>query len=405
MNQTMLFVIFLMTCASGTETLYSSIAPLRERANGADEAELAALLESMIVPTVQLAEANEVQPSTLPSAALRRLYHAEEARLWEALAEGQPWPQLPGNHNADPVLLDPVQTFFDQVDELHPLPFVPLPAFQRMPTFDSESENQSSAGNAQATTSVPAPRTKRARQPKAHVQSKPPLAPARIEIAPVTGKRKYAARPVNAWTPEMDAELLRLVQLQGTRVRGWTVIADSMNDTFKLRGTTYHSHAKGLVDKTVRQRWHYQVNPEIDSSQWSQEERAYLTELHAEMGNKWADISRTFWAKGWHRTDNDVKNHAHNMNLTAKRKKYSSARRVSLTASPLRQTRQIPGEITFHEPANPGPATPGHGTDDQDMPKRVLFQDFQACENAGLCGSTTTQADDTLMSEADLTLV
>lgn len=135
MKQTMLFVIFLMTCASGTETLYTSLFP-----------------------------------EILPSDALRRLYHAEEVRLWAGLAEGQPWPQLPGNHNApDPVLLDPVQTFFDQVDEFQQ---IPLPIFQRMPTFDSESENQSSAGNAQVATSVPAPRTKPGRQTKAHVQGK-----------------------------------------------------------------------------------------------------------------------------------------------------------------------------------------------------------------------------------------
>merc|ERR1711964_429265 len=102
---------------------------------------------------------------------------------------------------------------------------------------------------------------------------------------------------------------------------GWTAIANSMNDKFQLRGTTtYHSHAvqEGLKSKTVRQRWAYQVDPEIDHSSWSPEERTYLTKLHAEKGNKWAEISRAFWAKGWHRTDNDVKNRANNMSLTNK---------------------------------------------------------------------------------------
>ena len=52
-------------------------------------------------------------------------------------------------------------------------------------------------------------------------------------------------------------------------------------------------------------RWFNQLNPEINNSNWSEEEENILYKLHNQLGNSWSKISQQL--KG--RTDNQVKNH------------------------------------------------------------------------------------------------
>merc|ERR1712096_468129 len=122
------------------------------------------------------------------------------------------------------------------------------------------------------------------------------------------------------------------------------------------------------MGKRVRDRWMHHVNPEIDHSQWRQEERDYLKQLQAqpEMENKWADIGRLFWAKDWRRTDNDIKNHANNMKLVKAKR--------SRTPKQAKRSMRYP----WYEPASSGPAASAGRGADAIMPQRVLFQDSPA---------------------------
>mmetsp|Transcript_46901 Transcript_46901/g.116894 ORF Transcript_46901/g.116894 Transcript_46901/m.116894 type:complete len:158 (-) Transcript_46901:358-831(-) len=90
-----------------------------------------------------------------------------------------------------------------------------------------------------------------------------------------------------AWTAEEDATLAGLVQTLGARK--WSEIAKRM---------------PGRIGKQCRERWHNHLNPNVKKEQWSEEEDVHLMELHARLGNKWAEISRHFDG----RTDNNVKN-------------------------------------------------------------------------------------------------
>mmetsp|Transcript_9683 Transcript_9683/g.27915 ORF Transcript_9683/g.27915 Transcript_9683/m.27915 type:complete len:582 (-) Transcript_9683:96-1841(-) len=99
-----------------------------------------------------------------------------------------------------------------------------------------------------------------------------------------------------AWTAEEDATLAGLVQTLGARK--WSEIAKRM---------------PGRIGKQCRERWHNHLNPNVKKEQWSEEEDVHLMELHARLGNKWAEISRHFDG----RTDNNVKNR---WNSTLKRK-------------------------------------------------------------------------------------
>ena len=114
----------------------------------------------------------------------------------------------------------------------------------------------------------------------------------KIKVFPKSSRsRKEKRRP---WTGREDDLMTKLVQENGTKQ--WTIISEKLNQYFPNAIRT---------GKQCRERWHNHLNPGINKDCWELAEEIALFSTHANLGNKWAEISN--YLSG--RTDNSIKNH------------------------------------------------------------------------------------------------
>ncbi|CAA0839451.1 myb domain protein 56 [Striga hermonthica] len=92
------------------------------------------------------------------------------------------------------------------------------------------------------------------------------------------------------WTLVEDNLLKKLVKRHGAG--NWDFISD---------------HFQGRTGKSCRLRWINQLDPKVDRTPFSEEERQRLVDLHGKYGNRWSIIVSHFPG----RTDNQVKNQYH----------------------------------------------------------------------------------------------
>ena len=94
------------------------------------------------------------------------------------------------------------------------------------------------------------------------------------------------------WTEEEDYLLIQCVQKFG--VKNWKVISENI---------------PGRTGKQCRQRWLYNLSPDIQKRKWTAEEDEILMSTQKEVGNKWTLIRKKLPG----RSENDVKNRYHSI--------------------------------------------------------------------------------------------
>eukprot|EP00741_Cyanophora_paradoxa_P003021 tig00000663_g2933.t1 len=115
------------------------------------------------------------------------------------------------------------------------------------------------------------------------------------------------------WSPEEDNLLFDLVYRLGTK--SWCVVASELEKHIGTQRT----------GKQARERFLNHLSPDISKTAWTAEEDRLLIALHAQFGNKWAEISRRMPG----RSDNNIKNRWN----SALRRKGSGGRRLAAAAS------------------------------------------------------------------------
>ena len=91
-----------------------------------------------------------------------------------------------------------------------------------------------------------------------------------IFVYPGTTKGELKTR--NLWTPEEDQQLLQLVQKHGAKA--WRRIAENV---------------PGRDWNQCRERWHHNVNPDMNHGLWSEDEDKILMDNHKTLGSKWRE--------------------------------------------------------------------------------------------------------------------
>ncbi len=70
------------------------------------------------------------------------------------------------------------------------------------------------------------------------------------------------------------------------------MVVKLVNDLGPKKWSVIASHLPGRIGKQCRERWHNHLNPDIRKDAWSPEEDEKLIELHAKIGNRWAEIAK-----------------------------------------------------------------------------------------------------------------
>jgi hypothetical protein len=136
------------------------------------------------------------------------------------------------------------------------------------------------------------------------------------------------------WTEEEDQAIEYLVAKYG--VKSWASIAEKID--------TFHN-IKGRTGKQCRERWHNHLDPNIKKTTWSIGEELILLQAHAELGNKWSEISKRLPG----RTDNHVKNQWYSfVRRNLRRSLRESSRDTGVKTSP-KQESKIPRKSTVKE--------------------------------------------------------